>query len=147
MKNPKAIIGMVLLVLGLLGGLMVWKSHADAAQAVTVTITEVNEQNYQTEIFASTQPVFVLLYQPNCTYCEDQEVLVKELAKDYAGKVKFVRIDASTNPNLVANFGATIVPAMFVLKMDEKTIYGNEGFLDKPQLKKFIEDGLAKKHS
>jgi thioredoxin-like negative regulator of GroEL len=70
---------------------------------------------------------------------------VEQAAKDYAGKVKFVKIDAGANPNLAASLGISVVPTMMVVKLDEKTLLVAEGFLDAASLKKFIEDGLAAK--
>jgi thioredoxin-like negative regulator of GroEL len=151
MKNPK-IIGLLVLVVALIGGLMAYKSHVDAANqpptaTAAATITEVTEQNFQTEVLGSKLPIVMVFYvKQNCDPCVQEDPITQKLANEYAGKVKFVKVDAYANPNLTQNLGVTSVPAQLVIKLDEKTIYGNQGFLDENAFKLLIEDGLAKKH-
>jgi thioredoxin 1 len=147
MKNPKLItLGVLALVLALVGGLMAYSSSVKNAAATPASgITEVTKDTFQTEVLDSKLPVFIVFYAPNCKPCADEAPLIADMAKEYAGKVKFVQIDAVAQPELTSAIGVTAVPTMLVAKPDEQTVIYNEGFLDKPSLKKFIEDGLAVK--
>ena len=132
-----------LAVLGGLFGYRYYQQHQSAASAGQVI--EVNEQNFDKEVLQSQLPVFVEFYLPGCVPCQKQAPLVEQAAKDYAGKVKFVKIDLQANPNIGKQNGIRVVPTMVVAKLKEGTSLVAEGYLDAAQLKQFIEDGLAAK--
>ncbi|HJY87316.1 MAG TPA: thioredoxin domain-containing protein [Candidatus Acidoferrales bacterium] len=142
-KRKLFTIAAIVAALAILGGLFGYRyylQHQAAGQVI-----EVNEQNFDKEVMQSKLPVFIEVYLPSCAPCQKQAPLVEQAAKDYAGKVKFVKIDAGANPNLAGSLNISVVPTMMVVKLDEKTLLVAEGFLDAAKLKKFIEDGLAAK--
>ena len=97
------------------------------------------------EVGLAKLPVFVYWDANNCRPCDVELPLVMQLARAYAGRVKFVRINAEEQASLAAGAGLTAVPAQFVLKLDDKTLVYNVGFLKSDELHTFLKDGLAAK--
>jgi thiol-disulfide isomerase/thioredoxin len=126
-------------------------SHASAQAPSPIigpppgAVTLVTKDNFEQIVLKSPIPAFVIFNAPGCRPCEDEAPLVAQAARQYAGKIRFVRIDAIADPEITASIGVTAVPTSFVIKFVEKTIFYNEGFLDQPSLGKFIVDGLAQK--
>jgi len=145
-KRKLFTIAAIVAALAVLGGLFGYRYYLQHQAAATAgQVIEVNEQNFDKEVMHSKLPVFIEFYLPTCGPCQKQAPLVEQAAKDYAGKVKFVKIDAGANPKLAASVGISVVPTMMVIKLDEQTVLIAEGYLDAARLKKFIEDGLAAK--
>ena len=143
-KSKLITVAILLLVVGAVAGLVGYTTHVRNATN-KAAIVEVTKDNVQQEVFDSPLPVFVYWYAPNCKPCDVELPLIEQAARDYAGKVKFVKIDAAAQPELAANSGITAAPTLFLLKRKGGTLLFNEGFLTKEELHQFIEAGLAAK--
>ena len=64
-------------------------------------MVHVNEDTFKNEVLDSSQPVLVDFSAVWCQPCKMLDPVVKQLAGDWDGKVKVVKIDADENPNLV----------------------------------------------
>ena len=65
----------------------------------------------------SSQPVIVDFYADWCGPCKMVSPILDELSKEYAGKVKFVKIDTDANQDLAMKFGIMSIPTvMFFAK-------------------------------
>jgi len=74
----------------------------------------VTEDTFKTEVMDSTQPVLVDFSAVWCQPCKMLDPIVKQLAGEWDGKVKVVKIDADENPNLVMQFGVMGIPHTIV---------------------------------
>ncbi len=145
-KKTLFTIAAIVAALAVLGGLFGYRYYLQhQASANAGQVIEVTEATFDKEVMQSKLPVFIEFYLPSCVPCQQQAPLVEQAAKDYAGKVKFVKIDVAANPNLAGSIGISVVPTMMVLKLDTQTLLVAEGFLDAASLQQFIEDGLAAK--
>jgi len=140
----RPIFGALGLIVALLGGLTAYS--AQAQNAPSAAVVDVTKDTWQHEVLHNKLPVFVIFYDVACKPCDAQARIVEDLAKEYAGKVKFVRVDVVAQHEIRDSFNITRVPTLFVMKLDEKTVYTNDGFMDRPALKEFIKEGLAQKH-
>ena len=77
----------------------------------------INEDTFKTEVLDSSQPVLVDFSAVWCQPCKMLDPIVKQLAGDWDGKVKVVKIDADENPNLVMQFGVMGIPTLLFLKV------------------------------
>ena len=55
-----------------------------------------------------------------CGSCRAIAPVLEELADDYQGRAKIVKVDVDTNPNLAARFGIRSIPSLIVFKNGEK---------------------------
>ena len=76
----------------------------------------VKEDNFQSEVLNADQPVLVDFTAGLCPPCKMIDPIVKQLAQDWDGKVKVVKLDADENPNLLMQFGVLGIPTLILFK-------------------------------
>jgi thioredoxin len=74
----------------------------------------VSEDTFKSEVLGSTQPVLVDFTAVWCGPCKTLEPIVKQLAQDWAGKVKVVKLDIDTNPNVTLQYQIMGVPTLML---------------------------------
>jgi len=82
-------------------------------------LLHVDEGNFQTEVLNSSEPVLVDFSAVWCQPCKMLDPVVKQLAGEWDGKVKVVKIDADENPNLVMQYHVMGIPTLLFIKGGE----------------------------
>ena len=82
-------------------------------------VKHVDEGNFQSEVLNSSEPVLVDFSAVWCQPCKMLDPVVKQLAGEWDGKVKVVKIDADENPNLVMKYGVMGIPTLLFIKGGE----------------------------
>jgi thioredoxin 1 len=77
---------------------------------------EVNESSFDTEVTNSEMPVLVDFWAGWCMPCKMLAPVVDEIAAEFAGKVKVVKVDVDSNQALATKFGVRGIPTILVLK-------------------------------
>lgn len=96
--------------------------HHGTSIMLEVNMTEVltvDEGTFQNEVMDTEQPVLVDFSAVWCQPCKMLDPVVKQLAGEWDGKVKVVKIDADENPNLVMKFGVMGIPTLLFMKGGE----------------------------
>lgn len=75
-------------------------------------MTEVNDQTFEAEVRQSTLPVLVDFHATWCGPCKMLAPLIEQLATEYAGRVKFVKVDVDQAPGTAAAHQITGVPTL-----------------------------------
>jgi thioredoxin 1 len=78
-------------------------------------ITTVTEDNYQQEVESYPGRVLIDFYTPTCPPCRMFAPTLDQIAAEQAGKLKVVKIDASTESELASEYGITAVPTFVLL--------------------------------
>ena len=101
----------------------------------------VTEADFQNEVLNSNEPVLVDFTAVWCQPCKMLDPVVRQLAQDWQGKVKVVKLDADQNPNLMVQYGVMGIPTLMLFKGGniEAT---KVGALSKSQLTAFIDSHL-----
>ena len=74
----------------------------------------VSGDTFQSEVLDSTQPVLVDFTAVWCGPCKMLDPIVKQLAEQWAGKVKVVKLDVDHNPELAMQYQVMGVPTLML---------------------------------
>jgi thioredoxin 1 len=79
-------------------------------------VTEINDQNFDSEVIKSKIPVAVDFWAPWCGPCRSLAPITEKLAESYAGKVKFCKINVDENPEMAGKYKVMSIPLILFLK-------------------------------
>lgn len=106
------------------------------------SLAELNEQNFQSEVLQSTQPVLVDFWAPWCGPCRAIAPMVEELAKEHQGSLKVAKVNIDDSPNLAQAFGVSSIPTLMIFKGGE-VVDRFVGVQPKSRLQNAIEQAKA----
>lgn len=86
-------------------------------------------------------PVLLDLWGSHCPPCRQLAPVLKELAKDLAGKVKVVKVNVEQNQMVAQSFQVRGVPTLILLR-EKKELGRVVGFQPLDQLKAFVSQSL-----
>jgi thioredoxin 1 len=82
-------------------------------------IAHVSDDTFDSEVLQSSVPVLIDFWAPWCGPCKAIAPLVDELANDYAGKLKVVKMNVDDNPRTPSRYGVRGIPNLILFKDGE----------------------------
>lgn len=86
---------------------------------MSAAMTEVNKESYQDEVVNSSSPVVVDFWGPRCAPCLALMPEVEELALEYAGRIKFYKLNSAENRRLCIELKVMALPTFLFYKAGE----------------------------
>lgn len=83
------------------------------------SVKYVTEQDFQEEVVSSQTPVLVDFTADWCQPCKMISPIVEQLAGQWNGKVKVVKLDADQNPAVMMQYGVMGLPTLMLFKSGE----------------------------
>jgi len=77
-------------------------------------LAHVSEVDFQREVLEAGQPVLVDFTAVWCGPCKMLDPIVGQLAQEWAGKVKVVKLDVDNNPNLAMQYQVMGLPTLML---------------------------------
>lgn len=105
-------------------------------------IKHVSDSNFEGEVLKSPTPVLVDFWAPWCGPCKTIAPVLDELADDYAGKLKIVKINVDENPETPGRYGVRGIPNLLIIKggqVKDQIV----GAVPKSHLVKAVDQALA----
>lgn len=85
-----------------------------------MSIINATDASFDTDVVNSDGLVLVDFWAAWCGPCKAIAPVLEELAEDYQGRVKIVKVDVDANPQSAARFGIRSIPTLFVFKNGER---------------------------
>jgi len=82
----------------------------------TMAAKAVTEREWETEVLQSPTPVLVDFWAIWCGPCRLIAPIVEELASQYAGKLKVLKVDVDQEQNLAIRYGIMSIPTLLLFK-------------------------------
>lgn len=79
-------------------------------------ITDVSDSTFETEVLKSDTPVLVDFWAEWCAPCRAIAPIVKELASEYEGRVKVVKMDIDASPQTPGTYGIRSIPTILAFR-------------------------------
>ena len=77
---------------------------------------QVTDASFKQEVLDSEVPVLVDFWAPWCGPCRMVAPVVDEIAKQYDGQVKVVKLNTDENPNVASQYGIRSIPTLMIFK-------------------------------
>ena len=77
-------------------------------------INHISDDSFQSDVLEADKPVLVDFTAVWCGPCKMLDPVVKQLAQEWAGKVKFVKLDVDNNPNVTMDYQVMGVPTLMM---------------------------------
>jgi thioredoxin 1 len=105
-------------------------------------VTEVTDATFQAEVLNSTVPVLVDFWAPWCGPCRAIAPLLDELAGEYAGKAKVVKINVDDHQAVAQRYRVSSIPNLIVFK-NGQVAQQIVGAVPKSRLSQALDTALA----
>jgi thioredoxin 1 len=105
-------------------------------------VNHVTDANFDQEVLKSDKAVLIDFWAPWCAPCRAIAPLIDELAGEYAGRLKVVKINVDDNPETPARYGVRGIPNLLIVKngqVKEQIV----GAVPKSHLVRAVDSALA----
>ena len=104
-------------------------------------VLHINDADFETTVVQSDIPVLVDFWAPWCGPCKMIAPILDEIAPEFAGKTKIVKINVDDNQLVAGQFGVRSIPTLLLFK-NGQLVATQVGALPKNQLAAFINQHL-----
>lgn len=101
----------------------------------------VNDDSFEKEVLQSETPTLVDFWAEWCGPCKALAPKIDELASQFLGKVKVVKVNIDDAPNTPAKFGVRGIPTLILFK-DGKVVDSLVGNQPSDKLKELVNKAL-----
>jgi thioredoxin 1 len=104
-------------------------------------ITDANTNDFEEIVLKSDTPVVVDFWATWCGPCKAIAPTLHELADEYKGRVKLVKVDIDSNQQIAMNYNVRAIPTVLVFK-DGQVVASRTGAGKKRDFDALFQKGL-----
>ncbi len=104
-------------------------------------LEHINRDSFQSQVLESITPVLVDFTAVWCGPCKMLEPILKELADQWADKVRILKVDVDQNPELAMQYNVMGVPTLMLFQ-GGKVLERLSGYQPKDRLMKVLQPHL-----
>ena len=79
-------------------------------------ILDVTDATFEAEVLKSETPAIIDFWAEWCAPCRQIALIVKDLAAQYGGRVKVVKMNIDENPGTPGRYGVRAIPTVLAIK-------------------------------
>lgn len=106
-----------------------------------MSIVEVSDESFESEVLGSSQPVLVDYWAEWCGPCKTIAPLLEEVAEAYGDRIKVAKLNIDENRDTPAKYGIRGIPTLMLFKNGEVEST-KVGALSKSQLTAFLDQNI-----
>ncbi len=103
----------------------------------------VSDAEFDAAVLEAPVPVLVDFWADWCAPCKAMDPVLEQLAAEFEGRVRIVKLDVAANPATTIRFGVRNMPTMMLFKDGEPTDMRVGGGQSRVQLTKWLESHAA----
>lgn len=104
-------------------------------------LISITDKNFGEEVVQSDLPVLVDFWAPWCSPCRTVGPVVREVAKEYGGRIKVGEMNVAENLQASSTFGIRSLPTLILFKGGE-AVKKVAGALPETRLKAMLEESI-----
>ena len=106
-----------------------------------MTIQHVTDASFEKEVLKSEAPVLVDYWAEWCGPCKMIAPILDEVARDYDGKLRIVKVNVDENQSVPSKYGIRGIPTLMLFRGGE-VVETKVGALSKSQLTQLLDSHL-----
>lgn len=106
-----------------------------------MSISHVTDASFEEDVLKAEGPVLVDFWAEWCGPCKQIAPTLEDIAKDYDGRVRVVKVDIDSNPQTPSKYGVRGIPTIMMFKGGEVAAM-KVGALPKSKLYEWVDDSL-----
>jgi len=103
----------------------------------------VGEDHFHKAVLQSKLPVLVDFWAKWCAPCLAAAPMLEELAKEYAGKVNFAKVNVEDNNSIATKYGIAAIPTLLIFK-NGQPVQQITGYRPKREFKRIFDELLKR---
>ena len=120
-------------VINLEGGILAWQGNNLPITTTSAPVADKISFDAYTQMISSDTLVLVDYYAPWCAPCIKMKPMLEDISKEYAGKVKVIRLDINDNKELAKKLNIVEIPILKIFVKGKET-WTHQGYIEKADL-------------
>lgn len=120
-------------VINLEGGILAWQGNNLPLTTTSAPVADKISFDAYTQMITSDTMVLVDYYAPWCAPCIKMKPMLEEISKEYADKIKVIRLDINENKELAKKLNIVEIPILKIFVKGKET-WAHQGFIEKADL-------------
>jgi thioredoxin len=109
---------------------------------MNVNVLDVDEESFDAAVLQAAEPVLVDFWGAWCPPCKLIAPIVEDLATQYQGRLRVVKVNVDDNPNLIGRCAVTANPSLLFFKQGRE-VYRLVGAWPKAKIAAAVDQVLA----